>query len=79
MIEEKLGKSVVLFDRFVRVTLPDFSEREVMDDVRAFFEGKETKSYQRALVQVLDSMGSNVNYRERDEKGVAEWLKVKGF
>lgn len=79
VVEKTLKSNTVVGDRFVRLALSDFSQREVKQDVEAFFEGKDTKAFQRAVVQVLDSVESNTKYRERDEGTIEEWLKEKEF
>ena len=79
MIEERLSKNTVVFDRFVRLTLADFSDRGVKGEIESFFEGKDKAPFKRALVQVLDSVESNAGYRERDEKLVEEWLGANGY
>ena len=79
MIEKRLGGNVVVFDRFVRLALAEFSAEGIKGDIEGFFEEKETGPFKRALVQVLDSVESNARYRERDEKIVQEWLEANGY
>ena len=76
----KLGAdNVILMDRFVKSALASFSTREVEKEIGQFFADKDTKAFERAVVQVKDSVRSNANYRERDEALVLEWLDAKRY
>lgn len=78
-VSKKLSGNPVVMDRYLKTTLSKFASHEVERDVKAFFEGKDTKGYDRGLVQVSDSVKANASYKERDQELVLEWLKVHGY
>jgi aminopeptidase N len=79
MLYEKLGGNMVVLDRFVRVSLNKFSEFEVDEDIRKFFEAKDNKGYDRSLAIVSDTIRGNAKYKERDMERVKEWLGAHGY
>lgn len=78
-IESKLSTNNMIKDRFIRLGLSKFSDREVGKDIAVFFQNKNTGGYDRALVIVSDYISTNANYKERDEKSTLEWLEKKGY
>ena len=78
-IHKKLANNSVVLDRYLKQCLSKFASFEVEEDIRKFFEGKDTKGYDRGLVQVGDAVKGNAKYKERDEKLVEEWLKAHGY
>ncbi|KAK6351095.1 hypothetical protein TWF718_004268 [Orbilia javanica] len=74
-----LSGNMVLLDRFVRVTLNKFSDETILEEMKAFFEPKDQRGYDRAVRVAIDSVSSNVSWKKRDEKVVEEWLKEKGY
>ena len=69
----------VVFERFVRMGLSKFADHSIGADIAAFFQTKDTSAYERALVIVADSIRTNANYKERDEKQVLKWLQEHGY
>ncbi|KAL4737078.1 peptidase family M1-domain-containing protein [Aspergillus similis] len=78
-VEARLSANNVVFERFVRMGLSKFADHSVGADIAAFFQDKDTTAYDRALVIVADSIRTNANYKERDEKQVLKWLKEHGY
>ena len=78
-ISGTLGGNSVVLDRYVKTTLSKFASHEMGVEITNFFKDKETKGYDRGLVQVLDTVKANASYKERDEALVAEWLKAHGY
>ncbi|KAF3941260.1 Laeverin [Dactylella cylindrospora] len=74
-----LSGNMVLLDRFVRVTLNKFSDETILEDLKAFFEPKDQRGYDRAVRIAIDSVSGNVIWKKRDEKAVEEWLRSKGY
>lgn len=44
-----------------------------------FFATKDTKGYDRGLLQVSEAIRGNARYKERDEKVIEEWLGAHGY
>jgi aminopeptidase N len=78
-IHAKLAANSVIIDRFVKLVLSEYASLEMEQDIAAFFKEKNTKGYDRGLVQVSDTVKGKASYKERDEKLVLEWLKAHGY
>ena len=78
-VYKKLSANPVVTDRYLKTTLSKFASHEIEKDIAAFFKDKDTKGYDRGLVQVSDTIRANANYKQRDERLVLEWLKVHGY
>lgn len=78
-VYKKLSANVVTTDRYLKTTLSNFASHEIEKDIAAFFKDKDTKGYDRGLVQVSDRVRANASYKERDEQLVLEWLKAHGY
>lgn len=79
IVRGKLGGNMVVLDRYLKSTLGRFASFEVERDIREFFEGMDTKGFDRGLVQVSDTVLARARYRERDERLVEEWLGAHGY
>lgn len=78
-VHKKLASNSVVIDRYLKQSLSKFASFEVEQDIKSFFKDKDTKGYDRGLVQVSDAVRGNAAYRERDEKLVQEWLQAHGY
>lgn len=78
-VHKKLSGNSVVLDRYLKGTLSKFASHEVEKDIAAFFKDKDTKGYDRGLVQVSDTVRANANYKERDGAIVVEWLKAHDY
>ena len=78
-VDKKISGNPVVIDRYLKSTLSKYASHEVEKDIAAFFKDKDTKAYDRGLLQVSDSVRANASYRERDEELVMEWLKAHGY
>lgn len=78
-VEKKLSGNSVVIDRYLKRCLQEFANYEVERDIAKFFHGKNTKGYDRGLVQVSDAVVGNANYQQREKLLLSEWLKVHGY
>jgi hypothetical protein len=78
-IREKLGKNMVVLDRFLRLSLTKFNDVGTEKEISAFFEGKDNRGYDRTLGIVSDTIIGRAAYKERDAKVILEWLKAHGY
>ncbi|KAK9353172.1 peptidase family M1-domain-containing protein [Lipomyces doorenjongii] len=74
-----MSGNMVILDRFVRLSISQFSSQEAYDDIKAFFADKDTHGYERSLGQALDVVGSFARWVERDAEAVSQWLKERGY
>jgi hypothetical protein len=78
-IRARLGKNMVVLDRFLRLSLQKFADRETEKEIARFFEGKDNRGYDRTLNIVSDTVLSRAAYKERDAPVLLEWLKANGY
>ena len=79
VVMKKIGGNLVLLDRFVQAAIGRFASFEAERDVREFFDGKDTRGYDKGVAQKLDTIRGNAKYKERDGELVLEWLRAKGY
>lgn len=77
-IVAKIGNPIVV-DRFVNVSLSRFTDEAVITDIDAFFEGKDTSSFDRTLRTVQDKIRGRAAYKKRDAAVLKEWLGANGY
>ncbi|OKL57372.1 hypothetical protein UA08_07691 [Talaromyces atroroseus] len=78
-VSTRLSSNNVVFERFVRLGLAKFSDIGVAEDIKSFFQDKDTGAYDRALVIVADSIRTNARYKDREEQLLLEWLQAHGY
>jgi aminopeptidase N len=78
-IKERLGKNMVVLDRFLKMSLNKFNDRKTEQEIASFFEGKDNRGYDRTLNVVSDTIIGRATYKERDEKIILEWLKANSY
>ncbi|EPE07584.1 aminopeptidase 2 [Ophiostoma piceae UAMH 11346] len=78
-IAKKLGGNPILIDRFVSVTLNKFSDEQSLQEITAFFDGKDTKGFDRTLGTVKDTIRGRATYRARDVEDLRQWLFTHGY
>ena len=78
-IVKKLPPSLTMLSSVVSICLSRFCESQQLKDVESFFEGKDTKGFQRSLDQSLDSIRAHISWLDRDRKDVLNWLEENGY
>lgn len=78
-IDERLGKTSVVIDRWIKMGLPKYSDTAIRDEIADFFKDKNTAAFSRSLVIVSDTITGNANYKQRDGAQLLEWLKAHGY
>lgn len=78
-IEKKLGSNKVVLQRFVKLSLSKFADHGIEQDISKFFEDKDKSGIDRSLIIVSDTVRTNANYKERDEKLILAWLEANGY
>lgn len=73
------SSATVVFDRWIKTGLNQFSDRDTGKEIQAFFKDKDTAGFDRSLAQVSDNIEANAAYKERDEQVLLEWLKANGY
>lgn len=79
VVHGKLYGNPAVLDRYLKSSLQKFASHEKEREIASFFEGKDTKGFDRGLVQVSDAVRGNASYKERDEELVLEWLRAHGY
>lgn len=78
-IKDKLGKNMVMLDRFLRLSLTRFNEREVEREIATFFANKDNRGYDRTLGIISDTIKGRAAYFERDRLKLFDWLKYHRY
>ena len=78
-IRARLSGNMIIVDRFLRVSLNKFSDRETERDIAAFFKDKDNRGYDRTLRILSDTISGRAAYKERDGKVLLEWLSANGY
>ncbi|KAL2070703.1 hypothetical protein VTL71DRAFT_13729 [Oculimacula yallundae] len=78
-IKDRLGKNMVVLDRFILSCLNKFSDRETEKEIAKFFDGRDNRGYDRTLAIISDTILGRVTYKERDGKVILEWLEAHGY
>ncbi len=78
-LKDRLGKNMVLLDRFIKLSLNKFNDRETEREISLFFDGRDNRGYDRTLNVVSDTILGRAAYRERDSKVILEWLKAHNY
>lgn len=69
-----MSTNMVVLDRFVKLTLKNYTTEEKHDKIKAFFDEKDTHGFERSLNQALDSIKNNAAWKTRDAANVGQWL-----
>ena len=77
-VHEKLAGNSVIIYRYIN-GLDTFASYDKEKDIAMFFKDKDTKGYDKAVMEVLGAVGGNAKYKERDEDLVLEWLQAHGY
>lgn len=78
-VHDILFANPIVLDRYLKACLTKFASHEVEKDIATFFGSKDTKGYDRGLVEVADTVKANANYKNRDEALILEWLQAHGY
>jgi len=78
-LKERLSANMVVFDRFLKMSLTKFSDRGTERDIAKFFEGRDNRGYDRTLGIVSDTIIGRAAYKERDAAVIKEWLRAHGY
>lgn len=78
-VERKLAGNPILLDRFVKVSLSQFSDTAALQEIETFFADKNTKAFDRTLETVKDTIRGRAAYRARDSEELKKWLVAHGY
>lgn len=74
-----MSGNMVILDRFVKLSIVNFSSKKAYEDIESFFADKDTHGFERSVGQGLDVIKSYAAWVERDGESVAAWLKEHGY
>lgn len=78
-IQKKCPPGLSMLSSMVQMCTSGFTSEEQLKDVRAFFEGKSTKGFDRSLEQSSDSIRAKAGWLRRDREDVERWLRENGY
>ncbi|KAK5071180.1 hypothetical protein LTR64_007684 [Lithohypha guttulata] len=73
------SSATVVLDRWIKTGLNQFSDREIDQQIQAFFKDKDVSGFDRSLAQASDNIEANARYKERDHAALLEWLEANGY
>lgn len=76
---KKLPPGLSMLGSVVAMCTSNFTSFEQAKEVAEFFKDKDTKGFDRAVAQTMDSIAAKASWVERDAKDVEEWLKKAGY
>ena len=75
----KCPASLGMLGTIVQISTGGFTHEDQLKAVRAFFDGKSTKGFDRSLEQVSDGITAKARWLQRDAKDVEAWLTANGY
>jgi len=78
-IEKKCPPGLTMLSSIVQICTSGFTSEEQLKDVRAYFDGKSTKGFDRALEQSSDSVRAKAGWLKRDRSDVEQWLQANEY
>ena len=78
-VSKRLSARPIVMNRFLKMGLSKFASQDIEQNFSEFFMDKNTEGWDRAVVQVIDTVRANARYRERDEQLLLEWLKAHEY
>ncbi|KAF0296461.1 Aminopeptidase N [Amphibalanus amphitrite] len=74
-ILDKFGGGTFMIDNIIQELVSRFSTQLELEEVRAFFDGKDLRSASRSLRQALESIQLNIRWRGSHQAAAAAWLE----
>ncbi|RUP46281.1 hypothetical protein BC936DRAFT_147129 [Jimgerdemannia flammicorona] len=68
-----------LFGNFIKCSIDGFSDNARINEIEAFFVGRDTKEYDRSLKQAIENTRVNVKWVTRDRADVKAWGGCEDF
>ncbi|KAG0651089.1 Aminopeptidase 2 [Hyphodiscus hymeniophilus] len=78
-INQKIGGGIGRFARAVKLCTENLNTREQCEDVKKFFDGKDTEEYNVYLAQSIGMIEAKVSWVDRDREDVKQWLEKRGY
>ena len=78
-IKVKAPPTLTMLGTIVKICTTSFTKQEQLEQVQAFFKGKDLKGFKRSLEQALDSSRAKISWVERDREDVRAWLEKEGY
>ena len=78
-LKKKLPPSLNMLSSVVSIGTSSFTKQQQYQAIKAFFDEKGSKGFERSLAQSLDSIKAKEGWLERDSKDVEEWLKQNKY
>ncbi|KAF8533917.1 peptidase family M1-domain-containing protein [Trichophaea hybrida] len=79
LLIKKLPPGLSMLGSVVSMCTSNFTSNEQALEVHDFFKDKDTKGFDRALAQSMDTIAAKASWLSRDKEDVQNWLKVNGY
>ncbi|KAK6530013.1 Aminopeptidase 2 mitochondrial, variant 2 [Orbilia ellipsospora] len=78
-LERRLPPGLGMLGSIVQIVTSSFTTSEQIEDVKAFFDKRSTKGFDKGLAQALDAVSAKSKWLERDREDVKKWLSSEGY
>ncbi len=78
-LQKKCPPGLTMLGSIVQICTSSFTTEEQLKEVRAFFDARSTKGFDRALEQSSDSIRAKASWLARDRGDVEGWLGEHGY
>ena len=78
-IEKKAPPGLSMLSSLVQMCSSGFTSKEKEEEVKAWFAGRSTKGFDRAVEQSLDGVRAKAGWVGREREGVEGWLREGGY
>jgi aminopeptidase 2 len=72
----KYAQTLSSMNYIIKGTAVSFSSQSDLDDIKKFFNGRDTKSIDMALKQTLENVTISTRWVQRDSENVRKWLEA---
>lgn len=79
LLIKKLPPGLSMLGSVVSMCTSNFTSSEQAQEVYDFFKDKDTKGFDRALAQTMDSIAAKSSCLSRDKEDLENWLKVNRY
>ena len=78
-IQKKAPPGLSMLSSIVQMCTSGFTTEKQLQEVRAFFNARSTKGFDRSVEQSCDAIQAKAGWLARDKEDVEKWLQENGF
>jgi puromycin-sensitive aminopeptidase len=74
-LDARYGGGHFMMSNMVKIVTQSFHCEDTHNDVKNFFDSRETKGIERSVKQSLEKIKSNIEWEKRDKANIVSWLR----